>query len=81
MSDPRSLLRNAPYLLLMSGKTTQIMGEGIGMFAVPLVAFGLTGSVVTAGVMSARRAACSRPCPPESWPTASTAAACCSVPR
>jgi len=53
MSEPPSLLRNAPYLLLMSGKTTQIMGSGIGMFAVPLVAFGLTGSVVTAGVVAA----------------------------
>jgi MFS family permease len=48
-----SLLRNRAYLLLMSGKTTQIIGEGIGVFAVPLVAFGLTRSVVLAGVIAA----------------------------
>ncbi|AYG03336.1 MFS transporter [Gryllotalpicola protaetiae] len=48
-----SLWRNRPYLLLMSGKTTQIIGEGVGTFAVPLVAFGLTHSVVLAGVVAA----------------------------
>jgi len=47
------LRRNRPYLLLMSGKTTQIVGEGIGVFAVPLVAFGLTHSVVLSGVIAA----------------------------
>lgn len=48
-----SLWRNRPYLLLMSGKTTQIIGEGVGIFAVPLVAFGLTHSVLLAGAVAA----------------------------
>lgn len=47
------LLRNRAYLLLMSGKTTEIVGQGVGSFAVPLVAFGLTHSVVLAGVIAA----------------------------
>ncbi|GAA4168287.1 MFS transporter [Gryllotalpicola koreensis] len=47
------LWRNSAYLLLMSGKTTQIIGEGVGTFAVPLVAFALTHSVVLAGVIAA----------------------------
>lgn len=52
-ADAGSLWRNRAYLLLMSGKTTQIIGEGIGTFAVPLVAFGLTGSVVLSGIVAA----------------------------
>lgn len=47
------LRRNRPYLLLMSGKTTQIVGEGVGVFAMPLVAFGLTHSVALSGVIAA----------------------------
>jgi MFS family permease len=52
-AQPPSLLRNRAYLLLMSGKTTQIIGAGMGQFAAPLVAFGLTHSVVLAGVIAA----------------------------
>jgi MFS family permease len=52
-AQPTSLWRNRAYLLLMSGKSTQIVGEGVGTFAVPLVAFGLTHSVVLAGVIAA----------------------------
>lgn len=36
----------------MSGKTTQIIGAGLASFAVPLIAFSLTGSVVAAGLVA-----------------------------
>jgi MFS family permease len=48
-----SLWHNRDYLLLMSGKTTQIIGAGFATFAVPLVAFALTQSVFLAGLVSA----------------------------
>jgi MFS family permease len=48
-----SLWHNRDYLLLMSGKTTQIIGAGFATFAVPLIAFALTGSVFQAGLISA----------------------------
>ncbi|MFC4242588.1 MFS transporter [Gryllotalpicola reticulitermitis] len=48
-----ALWRNRPYLLLMSGKTTQLVGEGMGAFAAPLVAYSLTHSVVLAGLIAA----------------------------
>ena len=47
-----TLWRNRPYLLLMSGKTTQLVGAGIGTFAVPLVAYSVTGSVAQAGLVA-----------------------------
>lgn len=50
---PPRLLRNRSYLLLMSGLTAESLGAGIALFAVPLVAYGLTGSVVQAGVVAA----------------------------
>jgi MFS family permease len=37
----------------MSGKTTQIIGAGLATFAVPLIAFALTESVLLAGLVSA----------------------------
>jgi MFS family permease len=50
---PTPLLRhNRPYLLLMSGKTTQLVGAGIGAFAVPLIAYQVTGSVAHAGLVA-----------------------------
>lgn len=48
-----SLWHNRDYLLLMSGKTTQIIGAGFATFAVPLVAFAITQSVFLAGLVSA----------------------------
>lgn len=48
-----SLWRNRPYLLLMTGKTTQLVGAGIGAFAVPLIAYAVTGSVAQAGLIAA----------------------------
>ncbi len=47
------LRRNRPYMLLQTGKTVHIIGAGVGGFAVPLLAFALTGSVVQAGVITA----------------------------
>ncbi|WP_223692264.1 MFS transporter [Leifsonia poae] len=47
-----SLWSNSAYLLLMSGKTTQIIGAGLASFAVPLIAFAMTRSVVAAGVVA-----------------------------
>lgn len=52
-ADRPTLWHNPDYLLLMSGKTTQIIGAGLGVFAVPLIAFALTGSVFLAGMISA----------------------------
>ena len=52
-STATSLWRNAPYLLLMTGKTSQLIGNGIAVFAVPLIAFAITGSVFWAGVIGA----------------------------
>lgn len=49
----KSLWRNTPYLLLMTGKTSQLVGNGIAVFAVPLIAFGITGSVFWSGVIAA----------------------------
>ncbi|WP_435738855.1 MFS transporter [Cellulosimicrobium sp. PMB13] len=50
---PTRLLRNRSYMLLMSGLTTESVGAGVALFAVPLIAYGLTGSVVEAGVVAA----------------------------
>lgn len=47
------LRRNRPYLLLMSGLTTQSLGGGVTRFAVPLLALELTGSPAAAGVVAA----------------------------
>ena len=48
-----ALRHNRPYVLLMAGRTTQLIGSGIGSFAVPLIAYALTGSVAQAGVIAA----------------------------
>ena len=48
-----ALRRNKPYVLLMAGRTTQLIGSGIGSFAVPLIAYALTGSVAQAGLIAA----------------------------
>ncbi len=48
-----SLWHNRDYLLLMSGKTTQIIGAGLAIFAVPLIAYALTGSVFWASMVAA----------------------------
>jgi hypothetical protein len=47
------LRRNRPYLLLMSGLTTQSLGGSVARFAVPLLALELTGSPAAAGVVAA----------------------------
>jgi MFS family permease len=47
-----SLWSNSAYLLLMSGKTTEIIGAGLASFAVPLIAFAITRSVVAAGLVA-----------------------------
>ncbi|MFC4628769.1 MFS transporter [Promicromonospora alba] len=46
------LRRNRAYLLLTTGRFAQAIGAGVGTFAVPLLAFGLTGSVAQAGLIS-----------------------------
>lgn len=48
-----SLWRNDAYLLLMTGKTAQLVGAGAATFAVPLIAFAVTGSVFLSGVVTA----------------------------
>lgn len=47
-----SLWSNSAYMLLMSGKTAQIIGAGLASFAVPLIAFAITRSVVAAGLVA-----------------------------
>lgn len=47
------LWHNRSYRLLLTGKFAETVGGGIGAFAVPLVAFQVTGSVVQAGVIAA----------------------------
>jgi len=47
------LRRNRPYMLLMTGLTTQSLGGSITKFAVPLLALQLTGSPTAAGVVAA----------------------------
>lgn len=47
-----ALWHNRAYLLLMSGKTTQIIGSGVSLFAAPLIVYALTGSTVIAGVIT-----------------------------
>ncbi len=46
------LWKNRPYLLLMSGKTAQLIGAGIGTFTIPLIAYQVTGSVAHAGLVA-----------------------------
>lgn len=53
VAEPPALRHNRPYVLLMAGRTTQLVGSGIGAFAVPLIAYALTGSVAQAGVIAA----------------------------
>ena len=48
-----SLRHNRPYMLLMTGKTVEVVGSGMATFAVPLLALALSGSLVTAGVIGA----------------------------
>lgn len=52
-AEPPSLVRNRSYMLVMSGLTTEALGAGIAVFAVPLLALALTGSVWQAGVVTA----------------------------
>ncbi|TGJ95277.1 MFS transporter, partial [Actinotalea fermentans ATCC 43279 = JCM 9966 = DSM 3133] len=40
-------------MLLMTGLTTESLGAGLALFAVPLVAYSLTGSVLQAGAVAA----------------------------
>jgi MFS family permease len=47
-----SLWRNRPYRLLLAGATAEDLGGTIGVFAVPLLAYAVTGSVVQAGVIA-----------------------------
>lgn len=46
------LRRNQAYLLLTTGRFAQAIGAGVGTFAVPLLAFEVTGSVAQAGLIS-----------------------------
>ncbi|WP_423462346.1 MFS transporter [Promicromonospora sp. MS192] len=46
------LRRNAAYLLLTTGRFAQAIGAGVGTFAIPLLAFEVTGSVGQAGLIS-----------------------------
>lgn len=47
-----SLWRNRSYRLLLAGATAEDVGDAIGAFAVPLLAYAVTGSVVQAGVIA-----------------------------
>lgn len=47
-----SLLANRSYRLLLTGRTAEDLGAGIGAFAVPLLAYAITGSVVQAGAIA-----------------------------
>ncbi|GAB3798728.1 MFS transporter [Humibacter antri] len=38
--------------MLMTGKTSQLVGNGMALFAVPLIAFGITGSVLWSGLIA-----------------------------
>ena len=50
---PRTTLwKNRSYRLLLTGATAEDVGAAVGAFAVPLVAYAVTGSVVQAGVIS-----------------------------
>ena len=50
---PESPLRhNSAYLLLTTGRFSQAIGAGVGTFAIPLLAFEVTGSVGQAGLIS-----------------------------
>lgn len=49
---PPSLLRNGAYLALMTGLTARSFGMSITLFAVPLIAFAITGDVLSSGVIS-----------------------------
>src|SRR5918998_2715341 len=51
-SSKASIWRNRSYRLLLTGSTAEVVGGGIGAFAVPLVAYQITGSVVQAGLIS-----------------------------
>lgn len=46
------LWKNRSYRLLLTGATAEDVGAAVGAFAVPLAAYGITGSVVQAGVIS-----------------------------
>jgi MFS family permease len=46
------LRRNRAYLLLTTGRFAQAIGAGVGTFAIPLLAFEVTGSVAQAGLIS-----------------------------
>lgn len=46
------LRQNAAYLLLTTGRFGQAIGAGVGTFAIPLLAFEVTGSVGQAGLIS-----------------------------
>lgn len=46
------LWKNRSYRLLLTGATAEDVGAAVGAFAVPLAAYGTTGSVVQAGVIS-----------------------------
>jgi MFS family permease len=48
----RSLWQNRSYRLLLTGATAEDVGAAVGAFAVPLLAYGITGSVVQAGAIS-----------------------------
>ena len=50
---PPPLRHNRPYMLLMTGKTVEVVGSGMAVFAVPLLALALSGSLVVAGVIGA----------------------------
>ncbi|GMA23314.1 MFS transporter [Luteimicrobium album] len=52
-TPPPSLWHNRPYMLLMTGKTVEVVGSGMATFAVPLLALALSGSLVVAGVIGA----------------------------
>ena len=47
------LWRNRPYTLLQTGKTAHVIGVGVGAFAIPLLAYQVTGSVAQAGLIAA----------------------------
>lgn len=51
-TEEQPLRRNRPFVLLQTGKTAQLVGASVGAFALPLIAYQVTGSVAQAGLIT-----------------------------
>ena len=57
MTGFRDLRRNHDFTALWVGSTVSELGTRVSMFVFPLIAYGLTGSTVVAGIAGRHRAA------------------------